>query len=601
MITGAHYITGAVNNARDGTNANDRIVILWNPDNGINDNLTDIIGKKGSSGTNNVYLIDCEMLSNGCNIGDNLSVRVINGSNDYTTHPVNVTVTGAGYDVADNLTLNSPPDSDLNLPLNDSNLSFLNIEFNCSFSDLDSNADNVTLYGNWSGGWHANQTISVSGNGSVVFVKNISEGRYEWNCLVSDDLGSSRFADVNWTFLSDGTGPVISSVVINESFLCGTSSYVRVNCTTYDELLEVQTVTIQANSPSGKQNYSASFLSGDTYYADILVDELETWNFTCIANDTVENENNLLSGNLQAYSSNADLRVFSDEIIFGNNNPLENEIIVINATVYNYGCSDANNFLTGFYNGDPDSSGVQINGNKTLNVSARSNATVNITWQAVIGTTNIFVKTDIDNDVSESNESNNKANNTINVNAWQEFYGNISADKILSGSSFSNLSLWINETNLGGNVFITDQENDVNWLSLQAIGRNISNSSTSNDFSDIDNLLNMTNFVDSVSIVFTNRSYENFLVHQRIIGNVPIINSTNNTNFKTGILWDSGDDRGDGEFSQNDKEDLIFVSKINKGKQGRYGIYDYEIRIPVRLREYNTTDTTEVYFYYDLV
>jgi len=68
FCSAAHYIVGIVNDARDQTSANDRTVVLWNPANGINDNLTDIIGVNGNSGADNIYMIDCELLDNECDI-----------------------------------------------------------------------------------------------------------------------------------------------------------------------------------------------------------------------------------------------------------------------------------------------------------------------------------------------------------------------------------------------------------------------------------------------------------------------------------------------------------------------------------------------------
>jgi len=597
FCSAAHYIVGIVNNARDGTSANDRTVVLWNPANGINDNLTDIIGVNGNSGADNNYKIDCELLDNGCYIGDEIRVKVF-GDDGYITNPNNLSVTGAGSDVMDNLTLNSPPNVSLNSPVNYANLSLNNIDFNCSFSDLDSNTANITLYGNWSGGWHANETLEISGNGSVIFTKILEEGKYEWNCYVSDDLGAIKFAENNFTLTVDKTAPLISSVLINESYLCG-SNYVRVNCTASDGLSGVENVIIEAAKPSGKQNYSASLLTGDTYYADILVNEIGGWSFNCIVNDSAGNLNNLSSQILNLYSNSPDIVLYSWEIVFNNPDPVENEGVVINATIYNTGCNDANDFLVGFYNGDPDFFGEQISNNKTISVPGLSNTTINITWNAEIGYSNIFIVADVNYSITEANESNNKANNSINVGAWQEFYGNISEDKILASYSLFNMSAWLNESNLGGNIFIADSESDIDWFSLQAIGKDIADNDTSNDFSDIDSLLNMEEFKDSVSISFENRSYTDFLVHQRIIENVSVINSTFDSDFITGILWDMNDD-SDGEFSQEDREDLIFISSINKGKRGAYGFYDYELKIPVKLREYNANDTNEIYLYYDL-
>jgi len=137
-----------------------------------------------------------------------------------------------------------------------------------------------------------------------------------------------------------------------------------------------------------------------------------------------------------------------------------------------------------------------------------------------------------------------------------------------------------------------------------AIGKNTTGENTADDFSDIDTLLSMTSFADSVSNIFTNssgdiRNTTSIMIFNNWVNDVPIANSTNNTNFQTGILWDSSDD-SDGEYSQGDKEDLVFITELNKGKVGAYGTYDYEIRIPAKLREYYNTDSRKVVFYSDL-
>ena len=108
IASAAHYIVGYVENASDGTPANNQSVVLWNPVNGINDNLTDIIGPNGNSGSDNTYMIDCELLDSPCNIGDEIFVRVYDTGEGYVSENNSIVVTGAGYDVA-NLSLNSPP------------------------------------------------------------------------------------------------------------------------------------------------------------------------------------------------------------------------------------------------------------------------------------------------------------------------------------------------------------------------------------------------------------------------------------------------------------------------------------------------------------
>ena len=108
LASAAHYIVGYVNDARDETPANEHSVVLWNPIYGNENNLTDVIGPTGNSGTDNIYMIDCEMLNNPCNVGDTLNVRVYDTGDGYISETKSVVVTGAGYTVL-NLTLNSPP------------------------------------------------------------------------------------------------------------------------------------------------------------------------------------------------------------------------------------------------------------------------------------------------------------------------------------------------------------------------------------------------------------------------------------------------------------------------------------------------------------
>ncbi|MBR9704691.1 hypothetical protein GOV12_04715 [Candidatus Pacearchaeota archaeon] len=107
-ISGAHYIIGYVNNALDATDANGRTVVLWKTGN-FSDNLTDIVGVTGNSMQANIYMIDCELLSDSCNIGDTLNIKVIDSGDNYLSDNASVIVTGSGFDVAPNITLNSPP------------------------------------------------------------------------------------------------------------------------------------------------------------------------------------------------------------------------------------------------------------------------------------------------------------------------------------------------------------------------------------------------------------------------------------------------------------------------------------------------------------
>ena len=601
FCSSTHYITGIVNDAFDRRDANDLEVILWNPLNGINDNLTDVIGVNGNSGASNIYLIDCEMLKIPCEVNDVLNVKVL--SYPYSFE-VNLTVTGAGFDVVSNITLNSLPTTSLVFPENFANTSLEEINFNCSYEDLDSNIENVGLYGNWSGGFHLNETKSVSGeSGSVLFSKNLEEGIYEWSCFAGDNLSVFTFAENNFTLNVDRTEPIVNSVLVNESFVCGTSSFVRVICNTNDFLTGIKRVFIEARKPNGTMiNYSASFLSGDDYYADIFLNLEGEWDFNCISIDFSNNSANLSSSEFIVYSDLPDLEIFP-EINFSNANPVESENVTISTFVFNNGCSDADNFLVGFFDGDPFL-GNQIGNNETISVLGRSNKSVNVSWSAKVGPTNIFSFADLSYVISEFNETNNEDNKTIDVGLWQEFYGNVSSVKILSDKNLNNFTLWEEGFNQSGNVFMTDMESNIDWTSLVAISRNSSGGISYNDFSEIDSGLGTSDFKDSVEEIFTTSGVpdltKDFFVHKNDINDVPIINSTETGVFFTGILWDSSDDTN-GEYDLIDKEDLVFVAELNRRALGSYGVYDYELRVPVNLRSYDSTNEEDIYFYYDLV
>lgn len=96
----AHWIVGVVNDAGDGEQADGHTAVLYKAGN-PSDSLADTIGDKIEDG----YQIDCELLETPCVIDDVLTVEVIDDGDGYTAGPVEVTVTGAGWDEAPAMTL----------------------------------------------------------------------------------------------------------------------------------------------------------------------------------------------------------------------------------------------------------------------------------------------------------------------------------------------------------------------------------------------------------------------------------------------------------------------------------------------------------------
>ncbi len=59
-------------------------------------------------------------------------------------------------------------------------------------------------------------------------------------------------------------------------------------------------------------------------------------------------------------------------------------------------------------------------------------------------------------------------------------------------------------------------------------------------------------------------------------------------------------DDTDFEYDSLEKEDIIFVTKVNRDTAGSYGQTDYELRAPAKLREYNPGDQTAAAFYVEI-
>jgi hypothetical protein len=140
---------------------------------------------------------------------------------------------------------------------------------------------------------------------------------------------------------------------------------------------------------------------------------------------------------------------------------------------------------------------------------------------------------------------------------------------------------------LTGNIFIVNKDSNINWNSLHAIGKKLIIGDSLDDFDKIDFILNMGAFDDSVNKTFFNGTVntENFLVHSSHIYNVPVFYYGDSRNFFTGVLWDKSKDTN-GYFDLVDKEDIVFVSKVSHKTEGNFGSYDYEITVPVLLRNY---------------
>ena len=291
----------------------------------------------------------------------------------------------------------------------------------------------------------------------------------------------------------------------------------------------------------------------------------------------------------------------------------ENVNVTLNATVYNSGLGDASDVNISFYDGYPGP-GNNIANVTISNISAGGSQNASIYWNSIIGTHNISIEVDPENTLVETDDENNRASKTINVSAWQKYYGNLSGNLSLSDKVGNSLTDWSWATQQG-NIFITNISY-FEYNNLQALGRKKNGTISQNNFLRADELLNIipginnaTGFLNNnITELFSSngtspRNYTNFTVYGRKIEYVAIVNSTNTTNYKsvetstfvTGILWDTTKDNGDGDYG-DDGEELAFIAGINVGKTGLgNSSHDYEIAIPSIIRSEGN-----VYFFVEL-
>jgi len=235
LTTSAHWIAGYVEDALDSTSPNDRTVRLWNPSN--SQETFAIVGPSGASGTSNVYMVDCEILTTPCQVGDILNLTIVNDASGYTAkNIVELTVTGAGFDMAPNLTINTPP-TFINLTVEDVTISPEN--------ELDLTPATTTK-------------VTCSG------VAQDPEGESSLSVIVARFFSSSSaFND------PDDNNNHYSNSTCQLDTAYGTSSQVKINCTFEVEYYaESGSWQCQINVTD---NYSSSTLASDATFINTLL------------------------------------------------------------------------------------------------------------------------------------------------------------------------------------------------------------------------------------------------------------------------------------------------------------------------------------------
>jgi hypothetical protein len=444
--------------------------------------------------------------------------------------------------------------------------------------------------------FYVNGTPNVTGavsNGSSTPVNlvNLQNGTYVVVLEGRDNAGNRQnstsiiiYVDtakptINLTNPMNDTNVTVSNVDLNFTPSDNMAAYLICNVT-----LDGSLVGTNLNISNGQnQNVSVSELLGGYHY----------WNVTCA--DQAANKNT--SFTYRFYVVMPDLFINSSMIYFSNDVPVENETINITAEIWNRGLAIAQNFTVEI-RVNSSAGPLLYNSTLTLNINESANITINYTLG--LNDTFFYVLVDVplatNGTIRESNESNNNASRFVHVGFWEFVVGNTYDRLTMTDITNQTIYDWLVSNASGSKLFVADIDSNINWRNLRALGINSSNQSSPMDFNTLDVALGSATYSDSVNKTYTLGGIPlettSYTIFTRSVDYVPVVNSTNNSNFKTGILWDYGD----GGARYLGTQDVLFVSPINKNTPGYNATVDYELRIPATLRAYKAGQNLVVFY-----
>gem|GEM_PF-3558816 len=174
---------------------------------------------------------------------------------------------------------------------------------------------------------------------------------------------------------------------------------------------------------------------------------------------------------------------------------------------------------------------------------------------------------------------------------WQYFYGDVNGSLLLAPNQVEVFYSWL-WNGQSGSLYVTRTNAGIEWSSLIALGRNTSQQNSTNDFTELDQVLGISaapeNINDSFSYDGSNpKQTVNVSIFEHFVPFVPLANTSLfiPTN-QFGVVWDSSE--GGTQFNTSLNQDVVFGTGIDGA-----ALYDYEIRIPANLATYKGGNTVE--------
>lgn len=473
----------------------------------------------------------------------------------------------------------TPPNITLLFPFNGELINYTSVYFNYTLTDI----SEISECNFFVDSQLLQTEVLPSRNINLSFQQTLSEGLHFWNITCNDTSLLNNFG------ISETRNFTIDSISPNIILLNPTNNLVQANNT-----IDFKYKIIE--SGVGVKNCTL-FLNGtELFFNQNVLNDTEIINTTNLfmgnyyfevgCFDNAKNYN--ISEKYYFQITDPDLYILSQKITFEYQSLVEGVLANVTANITNIGNENASNFIVQFYLGDPDNGGVQLGANHFVSFIDKFESIILYeSLNLIRGDNRVFVVVDTpllsNGSVIEANESNNIANNSVLVSSWQVYYGYKTLNILIGGADSSLIMGWSVENT--GNLLFAEEGTVFSWTNLVPLGKNTIGGVSSNDFLEADLALNLTSYSDSIYNSYTLSgnpiSFQNYTVAGQEIALVPVSNSTNSSNFVTGILWD----KGDGGDEYDGSQDLIFITRTNRGS-GKYGIYDYEAKIPSTLKNY---------------
>jgi hypothetical protein len=416
------------------------------------------------------------------------------------------------------------------------------------------------------------------------FSVGFDEGAYTWNitCFDTSSPKNRGFSGSSILYI-DLTDPELELLLPSNGSLFNHSDKVRIQADAEDNFnLSYVVLNISWPNASMTANLTFNATTGLFEYDFINTTTLGVYQFSLTAYDLSDRQA-VRKGNFKVLG--VDFWVNLSSLPFPNSS-VEFSSIPLSTRVYCYGNKNASNVNVSFYRGG------ELLGSTSFDYTSQAYVDVSINWTAEIGTSLIEVVVDpplaTNGSVLELNESNNYQSKPITVEAYHLFFGNATYEVVLSTEANSSFSSWNGKPDFRGRVYAADSDSAVDWGVLVALGRTVLGGVSAGDFELLDTVLNMTGLADSINSTFTAggapRAVTTLEVFDKQVANVPTVNSTAHPGFSTGILWDASGEAG----AYDGTQPIVFVANINVSAQGMFGTYDYELKVPARLRQYHS-------------